>query len=197
MRQVERAETATRPTGSAVTNVPATIDGTNVPFGTAVTTTPERAHITGSGVRAVEHAKHAPDERTDGFARYGTVVTHVHKHKTVIKEIKNSAVVAGSRKVKQKAKIKVAEIDPRTRAGVEDFLCQYHAKLPELEQEQAPKAVEIIAKKVDELQNQIVLPDGKKGKLKKAAESLREILEVGVGGVVTVGLLLALSGIPW
>lgn len=149
--------------------------------------------ITEPGVRAVVEAKKTPDKPTAGFPSYFSVQNATF----VMAPMTNSSVQNAGDRAKLKSKIKVTGIDPRTRAGVEDFVRLYEENQVQLAQEQTPKAVEVIAKKVDEMQQQLGSPETKKRKLKKAAESLREILEVGVGGAVTVYLLAALHRIPW
>lgn len=185
VNRMELAEKSTpRPRSAVTISYPQPVEATNLP---------RRVSITAPGVRAVAEAKRVPDKPTPDFPAYISVQNATF----VMAPMTNSSVQNAGDRAKQKSKVKGSDIGGKTRSGVEDVLRLYRETLPELAGEQTPKAVEVIAEKAAELQKQVESPNGKKNKLRKAAESLKEILEVGVGGAVTAGLLAALHGIPW
>jgi hypothetical protein len=76
-----------------------------------------------------------------------------------------------------------------TAEQIRGFLRAYRELLPELRLEHSPESLDEIAPRVETVQRQVDSAEPEKHLLKDTLESLRAVLEHGLGGVATAALL--------
>lgn len=147
--------------------------------------TPMRASITHWGVKEMERSEEHPQEPTDHFPSQVTVF-HIGG------DMIGSAIQSNSAGATQS--IQVGDI---TVGAAEDqirsFMDEFDTKLSMLRQELTDDAIAEIASDVATVRAQLSSPKPKKNFIKESLGSIKAVLEHGVGGVVTAGLLALLG----
>jgi hypothetical protein len=149
--------------------------------------TPMRATITHRGVKEMERSEELPAQPTDHFPpRAGTIIN-------VSGDMIGSAIQSNSAGATQHVDMGDITIGTEIDEQIRRFLDEFDAQLSALQPEQTANALAEIAADVATVRAQLNSPKPKKNFIKESLASIRAVLENGVGGVVTVGLLVLIG----
>jgi hypothetical protein len=135
----------------------------------------------------MERSEEDPQEPTDHFPPQVGIIINV------VGNMIGSAIQSNSAGATQHVEISEIVIGAGTSEQIRSFLDEFDAKLSELRPEQAPDALAEIASDVATVRAQLASPRPKKNFIKESLASIGAILEHGMGGVVTTGLLALLG----
>lgn len=151
--------------------------------------TPLQAKITHRGVKEMERSEESPKEPTEHFPPRSEV------NITINGDMIGSAIQSNSDGATQNVTTGDIAIGTDTKDQIGAFIAEYDAKLAALANEQTAESLAVIAADVATVKAQVASPKGKKHFIKESVASIRSVLENGVGGAVTTGLLFLLGQI--
>jgi hypothetical protein len=148
--------------------------------------TPMSTVITHRGIKEMERSEEHPQNPTDHFPSQVTVF-HIGG------DMIGSAIQANSDGATQEVRSGDIAINATADEQIRAFLDEFTAKLPTLQGEQTEDALAEIAADIATVRAQLDSPKPKKNFIKESLGSIKAVLEHGVGGVVTAGLLVLLG----
>ena len=152
--------------------------------------TPMHATITHWGIKEMELSQEHPETPTEHFPPSINVTVHGN--------ITGSPLQIGTTGSTQKNQVGSITVDVDTKKAIGDFVAEFEAKAKELvaHGEQTQADVDRIAADVATMKAQASAPEPRKHFLAECKNSIKSILEHGVGGVATLGLLALITRIP-
>jgi hypothetical protein len=154
--------------------------------------TPMSSAITHQGVKEMERSEEHPQEPTDHFPSRASMAVY-----NIGGEMIGSAIQSNSPGAAQNVHVGDIAINAAARERIRTFLDEYNAKLSALHHEQGEEALAEIASDIATMRAQLASPKPKpKPKfIRDSLSSIKAVLEDGVGGIVTNGLLALLAAI--
>lgn len=151
--------------------------------------TARTASITHVGVKEMERSEEHPEQPTDHFPPQAGIIINVRG------DMIGSAIQSNSAGATLHVDTGDIMIGTEADEQIRRFLDEFDAKLSALQPEQTAGALAEIAADVATVRGQLNSPKPKKNFIKESLASIRAVLENGMGGVVTSGLLALLTGI--
>jgi DNA-binding MarR family transcriptional regulator len=145
--------------------------------------------ITHAGVKEMERSEEHPKEPTDHFPPQAGVTINVAGNMV------GSAIQSNSAGATQHVEVGDITIGAETGERIRKFLDEFEAKRSQLQPEQTADGLAEVTSDVATVRAQLSSPKPKKTFIRESLASIRAVLENGMGGVVTAGLLELLSQI--
>lgn len=153
--------------------------------------TPMQATVTHWGIKEMELSQERPETPTEHFppsiniTLSGNVIT-------------GSPLQVGNTGSTQQNQVGSITVSVDTKKAIGDFVSEFEAKAAELvaHKEQTQADVDRIAADVATMKAQLSAPEPRKHFLAECRNTIKSILEHGVGGVATIGLLALITRIP-